>query len=186
MKDNLKLWDAVCTTDPAHTKKANVKGNKLTSIKPQYQILQATKQWGSYGSTWGFKNIVLSYELKDLGLANFKALFYYPNGEFEAINTISLWRDGAQTKIDDEFAKKVETDTLTKCLSKLGFSADVFMGRFDDPRYIEKVAKSFAPKPTLSDDRFNTALKQLEAGVTKKESITNNFKLTQEQINKLK
>ena len=188
MKDNLKLWDAVCTTDPAHTKKANVKGNKLTSIKPQYQILQATKQWGTYGSTWGFHDIVLSYELKDLGLVNFKANFYYPNGEFEAINTISLWRDGAQTKIDDEFAKKVETDTLTKCLSKLGFSADVFMGQFDDPRYIESVRQSISNKlkPVLSDDRFNTALKQLEAGVTKKETITNNFKLTQEQINKLK
>ena len=48
MKDNLKLWNAVEKTDPNHTKKANVKGNKITSIKPQYQILQATKQWGSY------------------------------------------------------------------------------------------------------------------------------------------
>ena len=189
MKDNLKLWEAVCTTDPAHTKKANVKGNKLTSIKPQYQILQATKQWGAYGSSWGFQDIVLSYELKDLGLANFKALFYYPNGEFEAINTISLWRDGAQTKIDDEFAKKVETDTLTKCLSKLGFSADVFMGQFDDPRYVEGVRQwlsSKLEKPALSDDRFAAALEKLEAGEIKKESITNNFKLTQEQINKLK
>ena len=145
--NNLELWENVQKTDPKHTKQANVKGNKITSIKPQYQIYNATNQWGAYGSTWGFKNIELGYELKDVGLVTFKALFYYPNGEFEILNTISFWRDGAQTKIDDEFAKKVETDSLTKALSKLGFNADVFMGRFDDLRYIEEVKKEFAPKP---------------------------------------
>ncbi len=41
-------------------------------------------------------------------------------------------------------------------------------------------------KPVLSDDRFVAALEKLEAGEIKKESITNNFKLTKEQINKLK
>lgn len=40
-------------------------------------------------------------------------------------------------------------------------------------------------KPALSDERFTAALEKLETGEIKKESITNNFKLTQEQINKL-
>ena len=153
--DNLKLWELVEKTDPKHTKKANVKGNKLTSIKPQYQIYNATKQWGSYGSKWGFKDINFCYELKDVGLVTFKALFYYPNGEFPIVNTISFWRDGAQTKIDDEFAKKVETDSLTKALSKLGFNADVFMGRFDDLRYVEDVKKEFSePKNDNEEKRL--------------------------------
>ncbi len=136
MKETMKLWDAVCTTDPTQTKKANVKGNNLTSIKPQYQIMLATEQFGSYGSTWGFKNINIDYTLMDKGLVTFKGTFYYPSGEFEIINSISIWRDNAQTKIDDLFAKKVETDTLTKALSKLGFNADIFMGQFDDDRYV--------------------------------------------------
>lgn len=137
--ENLKLWLSVEKTDPKHTKKANVKGNNLTSIKPQYQIYNATQQWGSYGALWGFKDIQLGYELKEFGLITFKAMFYYPKGSFEIINTISFWRDNAQTKLDDEFAKKVETDSLTKALSKLGFNADVFMGRFDDLRYVEEM-----------------------------------------------
>ena len=146
MEDNLKLWGSVEKTDPKHTKKANVKGNQLTSIKPQYQILQATKQWGSYGGKWGFKNISYDTSLVNVnGLMIFKAIFYYPSGEFETINTISIWRDGAQTKADDEWAKKVETDTLTKSLSKLGFNADIFLGRFDDLRYVEDMKKEFAP-----------------------------------------
>ena len=136
MKETMKLWDAVCTTDPTQTKKANVKGNNLTSIKPQYQIMLATEQFGSYGSTWGFKNINIDYTLMDKGLVTFKGTFYYPSVEFEIINSISIWRDNAQTKIDDLFAKKVETDTLTKALSKLGFNADIFMGQFDDDRYV--------------------------------------------------
>lgn len=134
---NLELWNRVCKTDPKHTKKANVKGNNLTSIKPQYQIMMATEEFGSYGKTWGFKNIELTYDLVDKGLVIFKAEFFYPDGSFPAINTISIYRDNAQTKLDDEFAKKVETDSLTKCLSKLGFNADIFLGQFDDSGYVE-------------------------------------------------
>ena len=92
---------------------------------------------GSYGKTWGFKNIELTYDLVDKGLVIFKAEFFYPDGSFPAINTISIYRDNAQTKLDDEFAKKVETDSLTKCLSKLGFNADIFLGQFDDSGYVE-------------------------------------------------
>ena len=44
--------------------------------------------------------------------------------------------DRAQKMVDADFAKKIETDALTKALSKLGFNADVFMGRFDDTKYV--------------------------------------------------
>ena len=142
----MELWNRVCKTDPNHTKKANVKGNNLTSIKPQYQIMMATEEFGSYGATWGFRNIELTYDLLDTGLVVFKAEFYYPNGSFPAINTISIYRDNARTKLDDEFAKKVETDSLTKCLSKLGFNADIFLGQFDDVRYVEQRTNQEAVK----------------------------------------
>ena len=181
-KDNLKLWNAVEKTDPNHTKKANVKGNKITSIKPQYQILQATKQWGSYGGAWGFKDMSLGYELTGVGLVTFKATFYYPTGEFETINTISIYKDNAQTKVDDDLAKKVETDSLTKSLSKLGFSADIFLGRYDDVRYVAEVTKEFTSKPSLTDKQFEGYKDWTPAQI---ESVKNKYKLTQEQLNKL-
>jgi len=211
--ENLKLWLNVEKTDPKHTKKANVKGNKLTSIKPQYQIYNATKEWGSYGSSWGFKNIELDYSLisqefdKDktegsypnvkvvgkekstIGLVIFKAIFFYPNGEFPAINSIGIFTNNERSKIDDDFAKKVETDSLTKCLSKLGFNADVFMGRFDDLRYIEEVTKEFAPPKTpkvftLADiDRAITSGKQKDA---LKLIDSGDYTATKELIEKLK
>ena len=127
----LELWNKVEKTNPKYTKKANVRGNNITSIAPQFQIKSATEQFGVYGQKWGFKKVDFDYTLKDLGLVVFNAIFYFPEGEFPISNAISLYRDNAQTKIDSDFAKKVETDTLTKALSKLGFSADVFLGQHD-------------------------------------------------------
>jgi len=157
----MKLWEAVCQTDPEHTKKANVKGNNLTSIKPQYQIMMATEQFGAYGSTWGFKNIEITYDLLEKGLVVFQADFFYPTGTFPAINTISIYRDNAQTKLDDEFAKKVETDSLTKCLSKLGFNADIFLGQFDDMRYVETRTKQEAVKKAKTQQQLSEEAKPL-------------------------
>ena len=155
---NLDLWKKVEATNPAYTKKANVKGNKITSISPQYQLLNATEQFGSYGKAWGFKEINLDYSLVDKGLVVFKGRFFYPDGEFPIINSIGLYKDNAQTKIDDDFAKKVETDALTKALSKLGFNADIFMGKFDDCRYLAEITAQFR-QPTTDDLSWVSAIK---------------------------
>lgn len=195
MNENLKLWHAVEKTNPAYTKKAKVGGNNITSISPQFQIMNVTEQFGSYGSTWGFKNIELDYSLvnvpfkKDktegsypnikvvgkedayMGLVVFKATFFYPRGEFPIINSISLFTNNEMSKIDDNFAKKVETDALTKAISKLGFNADIFMGKFDDVRYVEEMKKEFTPPepvkeiPLLSYENFVKAMESGEKGI---------------------
>jgi hypothetical protein len=170
-KDNLSLWHSVEKTNPKYTKNANVGGNKITAISPQFQIMNVTEKFGSYGSTWGFKDINLDYTLVNtpfkrektegvypnkkvvgyedamMGLVVFKATFYYPGGEFPIINSISLFTNNDMTKLDDNFAKKVETDALTKAISKLGFNADIFLGKFDDVRYVEEMKKEFDPTP---------------------------------------
>lgn len=130
---NLELWNSVKNTDKKFTKEVSL-GRKFTAIDPYYQIRIATEQWGSYGSTWGFKEISLGFELSHLDLVTFKGIFYYPNGEFPIINSVFIktTQNKEKSKLDPDFAKKVETDTLTKALSKLGFSADIFLGKFDD------------------------------------------------------
>ena len=148
---NLKLWNAVCKTDPKFTKDANVRGYQMTSIAPQYRILQATKQFGPYGSTWGLKDLVYKESLiEKTGVMILSAIFYYPGGDFEISTSISIYRDNAQTKPDQDFIKKVETDLLTKALSKIGVSADVFLGSYDDDKYITAMHEEFKelpPKP---------------------------------------
>ena len=184
--ENLKLWLAVEKTNPKYTKNANVKGNKITSISPQFQIMNVTEQFGVYGQTWGFKSIELDYRLADtLGLVVFKGVFFFPKGEFPIINSISLFMDNARTKVDDNFAKKAETDALTKAISKLGFNADIFMGKFDDIRYVEEMKKEFNKVP-ISDERFEKALLAIQEGKATKESLTSNFILTADQLAKIK
>ena len=164
LRGTLDLWDRVQETNPFYTKKANVKGNNLTSIAPQYQVHQATKEFGIYGETWGFKSLSFDYTLKEIGMIVLNAVFYYPKGEFPIVNSVQLYRDGAMKKIDDDFAKKVETDTLTKALSKLGFNADIFMGRFDDTKYFAEMQEKYKeepkpePLPKLDEKLFNLLL----------------------------
>jgi len=142
--NNLELWNKVEKTNPKYTKKAKIGGMTITAIAPQYQIMQVTEQFGVYGKAWGFKNIELSYDLvNQLDLVVFKGTFFFPDGEFEIINSCKLYINNAKTMIDDNFAKKIETDSLTKAISKLGFNADIFLGKFDDVRYVEEVTKEF-------------------------------------------
>jgi hypothetical protein len=213
MKNNLELWNKVEKTNPKYTKKAKVGGNEITSISPQYQIMNATEQFGSYGETWGFRHIEFDYSITNtpitlqlvdwntkekeevvsiLGLVGFKAIFFFPNGEFEITNSIKIFTDNKHSKIDDNFAKKLETDALTKALSKLGFNADIFLGKFDDVRYVEEMKKEFTevvPKviPVLTDAVIdNVIAKGIETIKSCLESIKKGERIaTQVQILKL-
>ena len=75
--DNMQLWSAVCETDPKYTKKVSQRGG-YTSISPQYQMQEATKQFGPYGKGWGFKSIDFDFSLLELGgLVLIDAVFFY-------------------------------------------------------------------------------------------------------------
>ncbi len=92
------------------------------------------------------------------------------------------------TKADDQFAKKVETDSLTKCLSKLGFNADIFLGKFDDQRYLAEVTKEFAT-PVVKAKLTPEGLDYLLSDKGTPEQINKALKdrdVTTEQITKLK
>ena len=145
-KDNLSLWNKVEKTNPKYTKKAKVGVMSITAIAPQYQIMMVTEQFGVYGKTWGFKNIELDYSLvESYDMVVFKGTFFFPEGQFEIINSSKLFMNNAKTMLDDNFAKKIETDTLTKAISKLGFNADIFLGKFDDVRYVNEMNAEFNP-----------------------------------------
>ena len=138
--DNLKLWDAVKETDKAFTKDVKQRGG-YTSITPQYQMQEATKTFGPYGLGWGFESIEMDYSvIESLELVIVKAVFFYEldgkRGLFPINNT---WPVKQGSRVDADFAKKAETNTMGKALSKLGFNADVFMGQFDDPDYVNEV-----------------------------------------------
>jgi hypothetical protein len=138
--DNLKLWNAVQETNPADTKPVSF-GRKFTAIDAYSQIKKATEQFGEYGNKWGIKEIQHTFVPNStmvLAVGN----FYTPEGS--SIVSSSIFYISEKGKADDDFAKKLETDMITKALSRLGFNADVFMGKFDDNKYVASMNQKFA------------------------------------------
>lgn len=142
---NLKLWKAVEKTPPDMTKLVSYGGRRYTAIDPQWQLQAATAMWGPYGQRWGLRALDLKFVETQSGdglISNavLKAEFFYPgeNGEvsFEILNDES-WRAG------DDTLKKLVTNTRSKALSWLGFSADVFLGKFDDTAYVSALKVKF-------------------------------------------
>jgi hypothetical protein len=136
--DNLELWNAVQETNPADTKEVSF-GRKFTAIDAYSQIKKATEQFGEYGDKWGLTEVDYIF-IHDSKIILVKGRFKHPNGEFPVNTSISSVMG---QKEDDDFAKKAETDLITKALSRLGFNADIFMGKFDDQKYVQEMTKKF-------------------------------------------
>ena len=137
-QDNMELWNSVEVTDPKYTKKVNQRGG-FTAIGAQYQLMRATETFGPMGSGWGIKTEHIQ-KWEDVGLAVYEATLWYVIGDKEHYIPIhSAIKYHSNGRVDDDFYKKVATDALTKGLSKLGFNADVFMGKFDDNKYVNKL-----------------------------------------------
>lgn len=175
-ENKLMLWDRVSTTDPSMTKNVTIGKRSYTSISPQYQLRKATKEFGCYGETWGLKNT--TYIIIDMPdeskLLVLNAVFFYPSGEFpiSSSSTLGEWKtkEDYKTKkevrvysVDSDAYKKIETDVTTKALSKLGFNADVFMGKFEDSKYIALAQKAEELDTTLSMKGLELELSTIES-----------------------
>ena len=162
---NLDFWDSVSKTDPAFTKKASKGAYNFTSVAPMYQNKKATEMFGMQGTGWG---VVIGSEIfteKEYGtttiLSYDATLFYINDGvrgeipihasEKSCYMTNGYKGKEGYMKIDDEVRKKVVTNAKTKGLSELGFSADIFMGMFDDPNYVDYL--NFEMSLEKADDR---------------------------------
>jgi hypothetical protein len=169
--DHLGFWNSVMTTDPKHTKEVGF-GRKFTSINAQYQLQEMTRAFGRIGEGWGIEaesfNVIID------NLLSYQATLWYTDGgknySFPINSSIQIVTN--KGKLDDEIYKKVSTDALTKGLSKLGFNADIFLGLWDDNRYVSQLREAATPNsiasvketPTLTDIKFKAMLKAIEGG----------------------
>lgn len=158
MTNNMKVWNQVEKTDPQYTKAAKVGGQNITSLSGTAMIMKATEVFGPAGIGFGWnvieerfdqgaeiisgegdKRLSLGFELNH----TVKILFWFKldgeRGEIEQYGcTPYLYKSKYGTTTDGEAPKKSLTDAIKKALSMLGFSADVFLGMFDDRSYVEQ------------------------------------------------
>lgn len=159
----MKIWDQVQTSDPASIKEVSF-GRKFNAINAQHQFKRATEVFGPFGEGWGIRDEC--YEMLIPGLLLYTAILWHgdksdPN-QFGISSSISTHSNSG--KLDDEVAKKVSTDAITKGLSRLGFNADVFLGLWDDSRYVNTVKDEKAKVDTAdAQDKMDAKRKELEA-----------------------
>lgn len=139
----LELWNSVCETDPDHTKKVDQRGG-FTCIDPQHQLHKATAEWGPYGSTWGLKEFEWGIiEVEGLKpTMTLDCVFWYPGGEFPISADMPF-------RHNDDCRKKLRTACQSKSLALLGFNADIFMGQYDDERYVQAMHTKFSDQDEL-------------------------------------
>ena len=137
---NMDLWNAVSTTDPETTKKVNQRGG-FTAICAYSQIMAATKRFGPAGEGWGWEIVEFTYPPNETMIVHLRMWHKDMATSFSVCGQASLYTKGADAKPDADCAKKAVTDAITKGLSYLGFNADVFLGKFDDNKYVDSLKK---------------------------------------------
>lgn len=140
MTDTLRIWSQVEKTDPAHTKKVNQRGG-FTAISAAYQIKRATEIFGPVGEGWGYTAGDPIFH-ENMILVPVTLWHGDRSNVFGPMFGGTEWKD-RNGRLDSDAAKKATTDALTKLLSQLGFNADVFLGRFDDSKYVAEMEREF-------------------------------------------
>lgn len=163
MTDNLALWTTVEKTPPDQTKAITGKPYKGTSPKPYWLVKRATEVFGPIGIGWGFE--ILDERIEDgsegvkVHIARVRVWYDWggKRGTVEHVGQTTFSgrnRNGAFT--DEDAPKKSVTDALVKALSMIGFAGDIFIGRYDDSKYIDELrteargrGNDFTPNPQV-------------------------------------
>ena len=191
----MALWNLVQKTDPAHTKKVKF-GRGFTAIDPHSQVMNATKVFGPAGDGWGWTVLRVEYTPTNdiailVGLWVKEHWIPHENPGIQQWGQASLFIDAAESKKDTDAFKKAMTDRLTKCLSYLGFNADVFLGKFDDNKYVQDTNNEFRKAESIDSPalqqalaKANVIIKNIEACESKEEveELRTNVKVTFEEV----
>jgi hypothetical protein len=176
---NLWLWRLNETTPPSKTKPVSF-GRKFTATDTYYQIKRATETFGPVGIGWGWEteDEVVTAEGKEgsVSFAKCKVSLWYRdprNPEVicrpgPVIGTNTMFLGG---KPDDDAFKKATTDAITKSLSYLGFSADIFMGLYDDSKYVDKLRQQENTKADATGSKLPEILTKAIAELPKARDV---------------
>lgn len=150
----MAIWDQVKTTDQDFTKTQTLDGRPVTSINGLYMVQRATELFGPIGKGWGYEVLIDRYDegapitnkdgavtCRELMHTLQIKLWYSHGGKRNSLTHyghtpyVRKSQYGAYTDFDAP--KKSLTDAIKKCLSMLGFCADVYLGMFEDETYLQ-------------------------------------------------
>jgi hypothetical protein len=148
----LRHWSELCRTDPTHTKRFERAGGfKGTAIRPIWNQYRLTEHFGPCGIGWGFTKP--EYQIvqgTDELLVYCTIMCWYMDDNGERAEIYGVGGDKVTAKQqrgpfnDDEAFKKALTDAIGNAFLRVGLSADVHMGLFEDSKYVQETRKHFA------------------------------------------
>lgn len=168
--EQLKLWNALCTTPPEFTKGFKRTGGfEGTSINPTYAVRKLTEMFGPEGFGWGREEVaremipvpssgelLIYISIRLWYMYDEKQCFVGPQWGGDRIVT---QRRDQSLVADDEAFKKASTDGFLKCASFLGIGGDIHLGCYDDSKYINSIktegteARTPSTPPVVLDER---------------------------------
>lgn len=151
MMNNMELWDKVEKTPSELIGKIITDdGTELKTVPSINRVKKATEMFGIYGKNWGLKKIKHKELRANSGLllGILDAVFFVHTNdldtEFQITNSIAITiMLSKEFKVNVNYRKAIETDTINKALSKLGFNADIYSDS-DLVKTKEEVDDSFA------------------------------------------
>lgn len=161
---NLEIWDKFADIDPKFTKAITGKSYKGTSPNPQYVIKCLTEIFGPVGQGFGWE--VLHEGFVPLG----DEILHWCRIRFWHTKRDNFYESYGQTKAlmktrnglmsDEDAPKKSLTDAIIKAASHVGIAANIFLGRWDDQKYVAQVAESFAEPANQVETKSSASLKR--------------------------
>ena len=134
---------------------------EFTAINAQYKIQRMTELFGPCGQGWGYESQSSEVASGGVVLAKVTVKLWWrqDDGSLCEIGPVTSAcelmlpkpsRDGGTyIMVDSDAYKKAETDALTKAMTRIGMCADVFLGRFDDDKYVRETGEKFAAQDSV-------------------------------------
>lgn len=176
--NNLRHWERFDDIDPKYTKAITGKAYKGTSPNPQYVIKCLTEIFGPVGEGFGWD--VVAEDFTPMG----DELLHWCRIKFWHTDRTNTFDSYGQTKAimktrngfmsDEDAPKKSLTDAVIKAASHIGVAANIFLGRWDDQKYVAEVNAGYreaeAPKPAPEPEADPNILEAI-AGATSEEDL---------------
>lgn len=166
--DKLQHWNRFADIDPKYTKAISGKDYGGTSPNPQYVIRCLTELFGPVGKGFGWVVLAEAFEpLGDTHLHWCRIRFWWRDEQGEhSVEEYGQTKAAYTTakgihRVDEDAPKKSLTDAIIKGASHLGIAANIFLGRWDDQKYVAQVNAEYR-----DEERKATAPKADDTAVT--------------------
>lgn len=146
--DNIALWERFADIDPEFAKPITGKPYNGTSPNPQYVIRCLTELFGPVGQGFGWR--VVAEDFTEMGgeTIHWCRIEFWHTDRANVVESYGQTRAAYVTSrgkqvVDEDAPKKSLTDAVVKAASWVGVCANIFLGRWDDQKYVAKVNEEY-------------------------------------------